>query len=92
MFRLITLYLLEKYRRYSVFRRHIQEEENNNVTYYLKGDDGEPMKVVLPGVNARRDPLKDIHNAYLKLEKQGEECVIKGIMLDTDWVEIKSEN
>lgn len=75
-----------------MFRRHLAEDDDvQQCTYYLKTDNGEPLVVTLDGIAAKRDPLKDISNAYLKLEKlNGNEAKIEGIILDSDWVEIKA--
>ena len=57
------------------------------MTYYLytTDDDDGIMMATLKGVT--QDPLKDVRRCYLKISSD----IIKGIILDNDWVECQED-
>ena len=67
--------------------RESPEHDGNSLKYYLSTPEGRLFYAHL--FNAKRDPLKSIGNAYLKLVKENGKDVIKGMMIEEDWVEVK---
>ena len=71
--------------------------EGEVAIYYLSTDSGDVKVAKLGGVSAKVDPLKHINKCYLLIEEnKAEELndkrvpgLIRGIVIDDDWVESK---
>ena len=59
--------------------------DNGERSYYLNDADGRPFQGYLP--NAKGDPLDSIINCYIKLAEENGKQIIKGMIVDNDWVE-----
>jgi len=76
------------YKFFTLFHAKKNDDENR-MEYYLRGGDGPPILAYLEHFGGRKNPLFDISTCYLKLDERDDASIITGIILDTDWVEIK---
>ena len=80
--------VLGDYKFFTLFHAKKNDDENR-MEYYLRGGDGPPILAYLEHFGGRKNPLFDISTCYLKLDERDDASIITGIILDTDWVEIK---
>ena len=71
--------------------------EEGVLTYYLSTDAGDVKVATLGGVAGKIDPLKHINKCFLLIKENADHelndkktpGMIKGIVIDDDWVECK---
>ena len=61
--------------------------DDGGFCYIISDDDGRAIEVFLYG--AARDPLRSVANCLLKIVDEDGKKLVKGIMVDDDWVEMK---
>lgn len=79
----IIFIVLSGYGYYIIVRQ--QEEDGNLRKLYVNDADGRPIEVYL--ADSARNPFRSIGNCYLKIVKQNGKDMIKGIIIEDDWVE-----